>query len=165
MRNAVLTCALLCAALGLPLGFTPRQTRLWSVAALLTSALIANVAVAHAHSRSGWADAVFLNSWISVVGSALSVYLPCPVGIFAALALSLNAGIWCGAVNALAGSPIGILESLPAVALLWPIGWAVRCDATLAVKVVGSWLIAMAMLSATLQFLPVTPGYLPDHLE
>jgi hypothetical protein len=35
----------------------------------------------------------------------------------------------------------------------------------LALKVIGSWLIAVAMLGALLQFLPVTPGYLPDHME
>jgi hypothetical protein len=35
----------------------------------------------------------------------------------------------------------------------------------IAPKVVSSWLIAVALLAATLQVLPVTPGYLPDHLE
>jgi hypothetical protein len=165
MRDGVLTGALLCAALGVPLGFTPQQTRLWSVSVLVVSALFANVALANAHIQPAWADAAFLNSWISVAGSAACVYLARPVGLFPALLLSLNTGIWCGAVNALAGSPFGILQSLPATAVLWPVGWAARRDATLAVKVLGSWLIAMAALSATLQFLPVTPGYLPDHLE
>jgi hypothetical protein len=35
----------------------------------------------------------------------------------------------------------------------------------LAIKVVSSWVIVIAVLAATLQVLPVTPGYLPDHLE
>jgi hypothetical protein len=35
----------------------------------------------------------------------------------------------------------------------------------LAVKVVVSWLIAIALLNAVLRLLPVTPGYLPDHVE
>jgi len=35
----------------------------------------------------------------------------------------------------------------------------------LALKVVASWLIAIAVLAASLSFLPVTPGYQPDHLE
>jgi len=30
---------------------------------------------------------------------------------------------------------------------------------------VSSWLIAIAVLAAALPYLPVTPGYLPDHLE
>lgn len=32
-------------------------------------------------------------------------------------------------------------------------------------QVLLSWLIAVAVLTATLAFLPVTPGYAPDHLE
>ena len=35
----------------------------------------------------------------------------------------------------------------------------------IAPKVVSSWLIAVALLAVTLQLIPVTPGYLPDHLE
>ena len=165
MRDAVLTGALLCGALAIPLGFTPLGTRLWSISALVATALAANVAAMHAQIRPDWADALFLNSWISVIASALSVYLPRPVGLVAALVLSINAGIWCGAASALAGSPLGVLQSLPAVAALWPVGWAASRNATLAIKVIGSWLIAMAALSAMLQFLPVIPGYLPDHLE
>lgn len=35
----------------------------------------------------------------------------------------------------------------------------------LALKVFASWLFAIAVLVASLSFLPVTPGYQPDHLE
>src|ERR1700730_2288236 len=35
----------------------------------------------------------------------------------------------------------------------------------IALRVVAGWLIAVAMLGAILQFLPVTPGYMPDHME
>lgn len=31
--------------------------------------------------------------------------------------------------------------------------------------IVGSWLVAIAALAAILRILPVTPGYLPDHVE
>lgn len=34
-----------------------------------------------------------------------------------------------------------------------------------ALQVVASWFLAIALLVATLSFLPVTPGYEPDHLE
>lgn len=36
---------------------------------------------------------------------------------------------------------------------------------TIVPKVVAGWLIAVALLAALLHFVPVTPGYLPDHLE
>jgi hypothetical protein len=31
--------------------------------------------------------------------------------------------------------------------------------------IAASWLIAIAALAAALPLLPVTPGYLPDHLD
>jgi hypothetical protein len=45
-----------------------------------------------------------------------------------------------------------------------PAAWADR-RVLIALRVVASWLIAVAMLGAMLQFLPVTPGYMPDHME
>jgi hypothetical protein len=38
--------------------------------------------------------------------------------------------------------------------------WALVGAATIC-----SWLIAILVLVTVLRFLPVTPGYLPDHLE
>jgi hypothetical protein len=35
----------------------------------------------------------------------------------------------------------------------------------IALKVVASWVMAIMVLAALLRVLPVTPGYLPDHLE
>jgi len=51
-----------------------------------------------------------------------------------------------------------------ALALLRP-AWIADRRARIALAVVASWLIAVAMLGTALQFLPVTPGYLPDHME
>jgi hypothetical protein len=46
-----------------------------------------------------------------------------------------------------------------------PAAWVTNRRVLIALRVAASWLIAVAMLGALLQFLPVTPGYLPDHLE
>jgi hypothetical protein len=81
------------------------------------------------------------------------------------LAASLNAGFWAGAVIALSGSRLDLLKALPCVLVLLPAASGLRLRATIAAKTVASWLIAMAVLAAALQFLPVTPGYLPDHLD
>jgi len=51
-----------------------------------------------------------------------------------------------------------------ALALL-PALWIVDRRVLIALRVVASWLIAVAMLGAMLQFIPVTPGYMPDHME
>jgi hypothetical protein len=46
-----------------------------------------------------------------------------------------------------------------------PAAWITDRRVLIALRVVASWLIAVAMLGAMLQFLPVTPGYMPDHME
>ena len=56
-----------------------------------------------------------------------------------------------------------VLVALPMTGML--ARFAVARDWPLAVKVVAGWLLATAMLNATLTVLPVTPGYVPDHLE
>ncbi len=165
MRDATLTCTLMCVALGVLFGPTATPNRVWGIVAFGVSTLVMNFVLAELTIPPAWADVVFLNSWISVLGCAISIYLRQPVGLFPALLLSLNAGVWCGTVNALAGSTLGLVKALPAVAVLWPVGWAARYRDGLAVKVVATWLMAVAVLAGTLQFLPVTPGYLPDHLE
>jgi hypothetical protein len=79
--------------------------------------------------------------------------------------LSLNAGAWAGAAIRLSGSWVDLSIALPCALLVFPAAWAVGRYASIPVKVVSSWVIAVAVLAATLQFLAVTPGYLPDHLE
>jgi hypothetical protein len=113
----------------------------------------------------GWLDWVFLGCWLSVAASAATVHLPGGLGPRLAFAASLNAGFWSGAVIALAGSRLDLLKALPCVLVLVPAASGLGLRATIVAKVVSSWLIAMAVLAATLQFLPVTPGYMPDHLD
>jgi hypothetical protein len=57
------------------------------------------------------------------------------------------------------------MKALPWALLVVPASLTVRWRLPVAIKVVSSWLIAVAALEATLQFLPVTPGYMPDHME
>jgi hypothetical protein len=49
--------------------------------------------------------------------------------------------------------------------VLAPAAWIIEWRKPIVIKVVSSWLIAVAALAATLQCLPVTPGYMPDHIE
>jgi hypothetical protein len=57
------------------------------------------------------------------------------------------------------------LKALPCVLIFLPASWVAGRYGSIPVKVVSSWVIAVAVLAAALQLLPVTPGYLPDHLE
>jgi hypothetical protein len=87
------------------------------------------------------------------------------VGLVAAVVLALNAGVYCGALSALAASPGELPEGFLGLTVLLPAGWAAQRNCLLPLKVVSSCLVAIAALAAILQFLPVTPGYLPDHVE
>lgn len=161
MRGGALPPALVSVALGLALAFAPR--RVWRPSLLTFTVTATSLAIAPV--PRGWLDWVFLGCWLSVAVSAATVHLPDGLRPRWALAASFNAGFWSGAVIALAGSCLDLLKALPCVLVLVPAGLLIGLRATIVVKVISSWLIAMAALAATLQFLPVTPGYMPDHLD
>jgi hypothetical protein len=79
--------------------------------------------------------------------------------------LSVNVGFWASAVISVSGSRLDLLKALPFVFIFLPASLVVARNASIPIKVASSWVIAVAVLAATLQLLPVTPGYLPDHLE
>jgi hypothetical protein len=153
--------ALLFVALGLALAFAPRKA--WAPSLL---ALLATLgAFTFLPVPQSWLEAVFLGCWISVIATAASVHLVRGLSPRAALALSFNAGVWASVVVCLSGSRLDLLKALPWVFIVLPASWAVGRHSSIPVKVLSSWVIAVAVLAATLQLLPVTPGYLPDHME
>jgi hypothetical protein len=161
VRGGALPPALLCAAVGLALAFAPRRAWLPSLVTLtVTTVVLAALSIPRE-----WLEGVFLGCWASVAASAATVYLPREMSASGAAGLSINAGIWSGAEVALTGSRLDLAKALVCVLLLIPASCVVSWRAPIIVKVVASWLIAVAILAATLQFLPVTPGYLPDHLD
>ncbi len=160
MRGGALPPALLCAALGFALGFAPAKIRPYGVAVLILAALAASFV----KTPLAWQDGVFLGCWASVALAAASVHLPKGMGPRLALALSLNCGIWVGAVIATAGKQTDLIKALPCVLVCIPAAWAVGKGWGVAAKVMASWLIAVSILAASLPLVP-TPGYKPDHME
>lgn len=161
MSSGALAAALLCAATGLALAVAPRPARLpgfFSLALAATGAAFAPIPY-------GWGDGVFLGCWISVAVNAATVHWRSGLHSRWAVGLWLNAGVWSGAVVALAGSRLDLLSALACTAALLAAASIAWRRAPIAVKVVSSWLIAVAMLAAILPFATVTPAYLPDHLE
>jgi hypothetical protein len=161
MRGGVVPPALLFLALGLALAFTPR--RAWAPSLL---ALLATLgAVAFVRVPQTWREGAFFACWVSVIITAASVHLGRGLKTWAAVALSINAAVWASAVVSLSGTRLDLLKALTCVLISLPAARVVSSYASTPVKVVSSWVIAVAILAATLQLLPVTPGYLPDHLE
>jgi hypothetical protein len=161
MRGGALPLALLFSALGMALTFTPRSAWAPGILALIAS-LVASSCLP---LPQRWLEGIFFGCWISVVVTASSVHLRRGLQQRAAIALSINTGFWGGAIASLSGSRLDLLNALPCVLLLWPASWLVARYSSLPVKVASSWVIVVAALAATLQMLPVTPGYLPDHME
>jgi hypothetical protein len=160
VRGGPLPPALLCAALAFALAFAPPRTRLPALIALCIVALVANYLPFHRISP----EIVFAGCWVSVILTAASVFLrPGRPAWFGPL-LGANAGLWSGAVIAISGTTLDLLRSLPAALILLPATWLVSRGGGIAVKVVSSWLVAIAILAATLPIVP-TPGYAPDHME
>lgn len=161
MRGGALPPALLLAALAFVLAHASLRVRIWSLVALLGAIAVLSLAAL----PRDWLEAAFLGCWISTAATAAAVHLPRGPGPIGGILLSLNAGFWAQAVVTLSGTPHDLLAALAVIILVVPAAWLVARRASIAVKVASSWLIAIAILAAVLPFLPVTPGYLPDHLE
>lgn len=161
MRGGMLPPAILCAALGLALARADRKS--WDPGI----AVVTIVACGGAWVRlpPAWTDTLFLGCWSSTVLNALFVHVARPLGRTLTLLLCFNTGVWVGAVISVAGRRPDLLWALPCMLTLLPASWAMQRGGSIAVKTVSSWLVAVAILAATLQFLPVTPGYLPDHMD
>lgn len=160
MRGGTLPAALIFAALGFALSFAPRRIRF---PALLVAAITA-LAVLQVPSDISRAEVVYFACWASVIVAAASVHLPGGVPEKAAVVLALACGAAAGAVIGLAGSLRDLAAALPAGLVILPASWLQASNRGIAVKVVSSWLIAIAMLAAALPLTP-TPGYAPDHME
>lgn len=152
--------ALLSAALGLALAYAPPRAR---VAAILILWIVAPLA-ALLMLAPRWEEAVFLACWAGVILAAASVHLPRGLRTKPALALALAIAVLAGSVTAAAGTLPALLMALPWVLVTVPAAWLIAHGRGIAVKIVSSWLIAIALLSAALPLTP-TPGYVPDHLE
>jgi hypothetical protein len=162
MRGGALPPALLAAALGFALAFAPRRAILPGLVAFIAMAALASLW----RPDPRLADAIFYACWGSVVITALSVHLPTRfTGLAVALALAANAGLWAGAVIAVAGAPSDLAKSLPWVLICLPAAWLIGRRFQIAIKVVASWLVAVSVLAAALPATTPTPGYVGDHME
>ena len=161
MRGGALPPALLAAALGFALSFAPRRSLVVCPPAFTVVALVATFLPI----PTTWQDAIFLGCWTSVVITAASVHLSGGLNASLALVLAVNAGFWCGAVIAAAGAPLDLVKAAPLALLALPGAWLVSRRWGVGIKVVASWLVAVAILGAALQTTTATPGYVADHME
>jgi len=160
MRGGALPPALLCLGLGMLLAYAPRRL----IAPALGLASMLALGVFAVGVPAAWEEIVFAGCWISVVVTSLSLHFPRAPGQLRVLAFAANTGVWVGAVVAVAGRPLDLLFALPCTLVFVPAIILLGTPARLGVKIVASWLAAVAILAGTLPILPTT-GYEPDHMQ
>ena len=160
MRGGWLPPALLCGALAFALAFVPARARLPALILLGVAAAITSLLPLHRVSP----EIVLAGCWISVALTAASVHLRPGRPVWFAPVVGVNAGLWAGAVIAISGTALDLLRALPVALIVLPATWLVAHRGGIGVKVVASWLVAVAILAGTLPIVP-TPGYAPDHME
>jgi ABC-type proline/glycine betaine transport system permease subunit len=161
VREGIGPAALLCSSVGLGLASAERKTVVYALVAFFaTSVMMTLAAPARNH-----VDAVFVGLWASTMVNAACALRSIDLDKMFALALGINAGIWCGEVTGLTASKIDLLKTLPLSLCVCPAAWVRRRGQAIILKVLASWLIAVSLLAGALQFLPETVGYAPDHIE
>jgi hypothetical protein len=164
--GGALPAALLCAALGFMLAFAPARAFLPAAVLLIVAALATNMVAAHGPGLGAPGMKIaYVGCWASLILTCLTIHLPRGVPLAAALALALLGGCFAGAVIAGQERPTDLLRALPWILLCWPARRIVARGWQVAIKVVTSWMIAVALLAALLPTMVKTPGYVPDHMD
>lgn len=152
--------ALICATVGLALGLAPLRDAWIGVAAMTISAVLL--------SRSALpprcADVIFAGLWISMAATAASTYLPRRLADRVAVVVGLNAGAWAGALASVSDKSGDLSFALLLGLLFIPARWITVYGYHIVIRVIASWLIAIASLSIFVSLMP-TPGYKLDHME
>jgi len=150
-------CILACAA-GLVLLQVPRKARLLSLGLIWSSAAVSFLATP---SRSELPADQML--WAAVMVTAAVAYFREGIATKLAPLVSTASGVICGIAVKTAGAPPQLLILAGAAAAIFVapgrpplVDWGV--------KVVCSWLIAIAALAVTLPLI-TTPGYQRDHMD
>ena len=160
MNGGIVPALMLCATVGILLSFASQRVAWFGLAGMVVAALIVSLIALPA----GLTDPIFIGLWLTVILSAGLTYLPIAVARRCAIPLATVAGIWVGALASLSGRKDDLVLALPLGLLSLPGRWIVARGFGLGVKIVASWMIAIATLSIFVSLTP-TPGYKPDHME
>lgn len=164
MRGGALPAALSCVSLALALGFAPRRALTPAGATLVATAVL----VSTVGQPQSWREPAFLFCWATVVTVAGSVHLPPRAwqqhGLSLVILFAVLVGAASASVIALEGRLTDLFPALALVALCLPVRCLIQRNLSIGIKVVASWIIAVAILAALLPLAP-TPGYVPDHMQ
>jgi hypothetical protein len=153
--------ALLCAATGLALSAVSRPASAWRAFAALVAAALLTGLLSIAEK---FETAIFIGLWLSVAATAALTIFSSVRQDLIAVPAAINAGLWAGALAAVSSTRSGLALALPLGLVFVPGRWLAQKGYGIAVKVVASWIIAIAMLAFFVTLTP-TAGYETDHME
>ena len=160
MNAGILPICLLFVAFGLTLSFASLRDALLGAICLAVTALL----VASLNVSASALEPVFVGLWVSCIATVALMHVSRHLKTGLAVAVGLNAGAWTGALAAITPLRSMLLYALPILLLVIPGQWLVGRGYGIALKVVGSWVVAVAILAIFVSLTP-TPGYKPDHMQ
>lgn len=160
MRDGALPAILLCVIAGMPLVNASRRAAATSVLLLLFAALTASALIVPFELRL----AVVVLCWGLVIVGALGVLRARPLPVTVTILFATAAGLSTSAMTALVGQLSVLALSLPWVAVWIPATLLAGSGRAIIVKVLASWILAVALLSTGLTLSQgVNSG--SDHLD
>lgn len=161
MRDGALPAVLLCLALGLLLAYVPARGRAAATAALIVVAVpIGGLAL-----PVGWQTPLLLSCWGTTGLFVAGVYLSRAVPVAVAVASGLIGGVLAGAVTSEVGRVEVLAAALPCVLVAWPGSWLASRRWSIVLKILASWLLAVAVLSAGVALASGGANAGADHLD
>ncbi|MDQ3074302.1 MAG: hypothetical protein M3Q88_01640 [Pseudomonadota bacterium] len=159
MNGGIVPLLLISATVGLILAFAPLRMAVYGLLAFAGAAMLGYMG-----PKLFPLGAVFIGLWLSVVGTAVLAYLPVARWRIALVPVTINDGLWLGACAAMTSTAAGLFAGILTILLVFPAKWLVERQFAIVIKVIASWMIAIASLSMFVSLMP-TPGYEPDHME
>jgi hypothetical protein len=114
---------------------------------------------------AAWSIALITVCSLGTVILVLLIFWPARLSRLIALVLSVVVGVITGLGHSLAAMPQNIYPALAAGALALPALVAIERGYAIAVRVVASWLVAIAVLAALLPYVVSHPGYVSEHRQ
>ena len=164
MNAGILPMVLLFLAAALALSWTSWRGAAAGVGAAVCASAVAALILGPQAMGSPALEWIFVGLWLSAIGTIGSMYVWTSMPLSVATAIGLNAGAWAGALAAGTSIRAQAIWAIPILLLAIPGLWLIQRGYGIALKVVGGWIIAIAILAIFVSLTP-TPGYKPDHMQ
>lgn len=160
MNGGAIPSLLLVATVALMLSLTKGRIAWFALAGMAAAA----VALALITLPQSLTTPMFIAVWATILAAAALTYLPIAAARRWAIPVAVVAGAAIGTLASVSDRHGDLVVALPLALLFVPGRWIVARGYAIGIKIIASWMIAVALLSTFVSLTP-TPGYQPDHME